>query len=204
MTLLFSINLVTQRRGEQFTNLQIRQFSLTLRPRVRLHIKAPSQMNAPITQLRRYILWFAAYYIACIVGLSLFIHFTEIDLGSSMRLVVVMSAGMGVATKFIDSEWRAPSKRERRLLSVYCTLASVVIGLVYALISLFLLGVLADVTEFILSVLPDMPYWMWLFYLLVDVLLPYMMLMYLFGRFSEKTVKQWVEKGRLPQPGASV
>lgn len=159
-------------------------------------------MNSSMTPLRPYLLWFVAWYLACVIGFSLFGYFTEVEFPGSLRLIFVTSLGMGVATKFIGSEWRAPTKKEGRLLSVYCTLASIVIGLVCALLALYFLGVLADFTGLMLSMLAAMPYWLWIYYLFMDVLLPYIILAYMFGRFSQKTVKQWVAKGRLPPSSA--
>lgn len=75
-------------------------------------------------RILRYVFLFAFYYLLATLCIALVLLFGDVKFGFSLEMVMLISASIGVASKFVKENDRVPSVQEKRKLSLACMLLS--------------------------------------------------------------------------------
>lgn len=151
----------------------------------------PETQNTPVS-LKKYLLIFCGIYTALLVVCGIVGFVFDIDLGSATNIIVLFSSGYGAAIKFITDHQRAPSKIEKRALTLNCLAASILIPVLYlAALLPFILG--STWQEDTLMFIDMLPLWIWLIILAITTLISYCILNLVFGWASKKYAAKLVK-----------
>lgn len=139
---------------------------------------------------------FTTYYLLSLVGVSVLMAVIDIDLGHSLEFTLVLAAALGVSSKFVQENSRAPTLQEKRRLSLYCT----GIAMLFSMLSMFVfLPVFVGLEEakMVWLMLVELPFVVWLVILGFSLGVIYLILNMVFGWFARKTLASWKAKGKL-------
>ncbi|WP_212746463.1 ABZJ_00895 family protein [Limnobacter alexandrii] len=81
-------------------------------------------MNLAQPRVLRYVCLFATYYFFATLCVALVLLLSDVKFGFSLEMIMLISASMGVVSKFVKENDRVPSIQEKRRLSLACMLVS--------------------------------------------------------------------------------
>jgi len=146
-------------------------------------------MNQDEVKIKKYVLIFSGYYIVLMSALNILAHGFDIDLGSSADLGILIGSAYAAAIKFVTESGRAPSTREKRLLSLGCLFSSFVLSFSLALVVIPVAGgpeAMEELSELFSALSPII----WISIIVVIGLLYYFLLNMIFGwgarKYAEK------------------
>ncbi|MDP4537476.1 ABZJ_00895 family protein [Alkalimonas collagenimarina] len=142
-------------------------------------------MSQEDVNIKRYVFVFSGYYAAFMCVINVLAYGFDIDLGSSANMAILIGSGYAAAIKFVVELGRAPSAKERRLLSLGCLLSSFIISALGVLIVIPVVlgsGAWEEISELFKTLSPLV----WIAITLVIGLLYYFVLTLIFGWMAKK------------------
>jgi hypothetical protein len=153
-------------------------------------------MNSEQINIRRYVLIYTGYYMLCVLCLALVLAITGIQLSYSLELSIVLASSMGLSTRFVKENSRAPTVQEKRKLSLACVCASAVLSVLLTSFSVLLFSESGQAGEN-LSAFLALPAFVWLLAFAFGMGINYLILNLSLGWFARKTEASWRSRGKL-------
>ena len=142
-------------------------------------------------QLTKYVMVFSGYYLVFMAIVNILAHGFNIDLGPGANMAMLVGAGYASAIKFVTDLKRAPSKKEKRLLSLGCILASFIISIIGAAIVFSVVEGGDSIAEFV-KLFGALPMLAWVAIVIVVCGLYYLVLGLIFGWGAKKYAAKYV------------
>ena len=153
-------------------------------------------MNPEQINIRKYVLMYAGYYMLCVVCLVALLAVTGVQLSYSLELSMVLASSMGLSTRFVKENSRAPSIQERRKLSLFCMFVSMVLSVLVTSVSVFFFSGEGQAGEH-LSAFLALPAFVWVAAFVFSMGINYLILNISLGWLARKTEASWRAKGKL-------
>ncbi len=149
-------------------------------------IQSKAEMDSTQIDTRRYVLTYVAYYMLCAVLLVAVLAISGMQLSYSLELSMVLASSLGLSSRFVKENSRAPSLQERRKLSLACMFASMVLSVLLSSVAILFFSGPGQVGEN-LSAFFALPAFIWFAAFVFSMGINYLTLNLALGWFARKT-----------------